>query len=358
MRSLIEIVEVPESQVDAVEKPVSSADERLNALAQEIALASKGRAVAAAAHYQSGVEAYGEGRLPEAISHLTKAVDYAPENDEYRKRLREVSAAAGNLRDPRDVFINEIADEVDVENQRLWVEVQRAIEAGQSAMASGEYQQAHQSFTMAIVRLESLSYADERREGELRRVQALLSENTERRKVEELEVQRAENQQAQDRKAQLRQHELRLERQRIDAMLARALKSRERRDYDECILYCEQILKINRAESRAHNLLVRARRERHTYLRQITAHAWEEEHAELFQSMREDMLPQLDLVVYSDEWAEIDQMRSAPVRDDITGEEESAWRQEIEYQLDQKLTLEFLDNDIAEVVTFYSKTPM
>ena len=89
-----------------------------------------------------------------------------------------------------------------------------------------------------------------------------------------------------------------------------------------------------------------------TYLRQITAHAWEEEHAELFQSMREDMLPQLDLVVYSDDWAEIDQLRSAPVRDDVTGQEESAWRQKIEYQLDQKLTLEFLDNDIAEVVTF------
>ena len=72
----------------------------------------------------------------DAINHLTKAVDYQPDNDEYRKqRLREVSAAAGKLRDPRDVFINEIADEVDVENQRLWVEVQRAIEAGQSAMS-------------------------------------------------------------------------------------------------------------------------------------------------------------------------------------------------------------------------------
>lgn len=333
-------------------QPEPDADQRLQALAQELELATQGRAAAAEHHYTVGMKAYREGRLAEAIKSLTKAVDYQPGNERYSESLREVSAAAGVLRDPRDVFVNEIADVIDVENQRLWIEIQRAIEDGQKHMAAEEYTEAHQSFTMAKVRLESLPFADTRREEEMRRVQTLLAENAERRKQQELEIQRSENQAAQERKQELRQHELRLEKKRIDSMLARALKARERRDFDECILYCEQILKINRAESRAHNLLVRARRERHVYLRQITAHAWEEEHTTLFENIREDMLPQLDLVVYSDDWHEIDRRRSAPVRDDVKGQDEQAWRQEIEYQLDQKLTLEFLDNDIGEVVEF------
>ena len=89
-------------------------------------------------------------------------------------------------------------------------------------------------------------------------------------------------------------------------MLSRALKARDRRDYDECILLCEQIMNVNRADPRAHELLVAARRERHVYLRQITADKWDEEHRLLSESIRSAMLPQLDLVVYSDEWAEID----------------------------------------------------
>ncbi|NRA38566.1 MAG: hypothetical protein HRU15_10530, partial [Planctomycetes bacterium] len=124
-----------------------------------------------------------------------------------------------------------------------------------------------------------------------------------------------------------------------------------RRNYDEAILYCESILKINPSEARAHDLLVRARRERHIYLRQVTADLWDEEHLRLHEKIAEDLLPQLELVKYSDEWHEIDARRSAPTRSGLD-DSDATWRQAIHNKLQQKLTLNFLDNDIQDVVQF------
>ena len=81
-------------------------------------------------------------------------------------------------------------------------------------------------------------------------------------------------------------YERRIEEEQINQMLSRALKARDRRDYDECILLCEQVMRVNRADLRAHELLVAARRERHVYLRQITADKWDEEHRLLSEDIR------------------------------------------------------------------------
>ncbi|MFW6217793.1 MAG: DUF481 domain-containing protein [Verrucomicrobiota bacterium] len=144
-----------------------------------------------------------------------------------------------------------------------------------------------------------------------------------------------------------------LEQDRIDAMLRRAMKARERRDYDKAILLAEKVLRINRANTMAHGLIATARRERHKYLRQITADRWDEEHKLLSEHIRQSMLPQLDFVVYPDDWHDIDARRGAPVHG---GEQEAqAWKEDIKKKLEQQLVLNFPEMEIQQVVNFLQR---
>ncbi len=332
---------------------LSPEQQRLEAWSHEKELLKAGREAAAQFHYDQGKRALAAGRMPEAIRQLTIAVDYFPANEEFQRALDEAKTIAGLSRDPRSTHINDIADQLTVQQQELWIEVKRKIEEGERHLEKGEYNQAELSFELARVRLESLPYADERREAEMRRVEVLLGETTQRRAEQDLQEHAQAVESAQNRERTLREESLKLERDRIEAMLGRALKARERRDFDEAILLCEQVLRINRAETRAHDLLVRSRRERHLYLRQITADKWDEEHKLLSEQIREAMLPQLDIVTYAEDWDEIDARRSAPVRG--LEQESMAWKGEVERKLEQTLTLDFPELEIQDVVNFLQR---
>jgi len=334
--------------------PVTPASTALVDYAKEADVHRQGREVAANYHHEMGQLALQENRLDDAVRHYTTAVDYQPDNEQYRKDLANAQALSGHNRDARSVYVNQLADQLSVNQQRLWAEAQSRIEEGQKQLVSGDFREAERSFQLAHIRLESLPYADDRKEAEQRRVEGLLTETRTRKAKQELDEASARNAAAVDRQQQIREASLRLERDRISAMYDRALKARERRDYDEAILLCEQILKVNRAEDQAHDLLVKCRRERHVYLRQVTADRWDEEHKLLSEQIRTAMLPQLELLTYSHDWHEIDARRTAPTHGLSDGENDP-WRQGINAALDQEITLDFQDTDLIDVISFLQK---
>jgi general secretion pathway protein D len=337
----------------AADKPTSTADQALKEYSESGGAQRQGAAAAANYYYDRGQKAMSEGRMDDAIRDLTIAVDWQPQDPKYRAALDQAQAIAGVSRDSRTVQINRTADELSVKQQQLRVEASAKKDEGKKALEAGDYAEAERDFSLALTRLESLPFADPSREAEQREVESLIGVARERREKQELKDAASRNQQARDRQQELRDIGLKIERDRIDAMLKRAQKARERRDYDEAILLCEQILKINRAEDRAHGLLIKCRRERHVYLRQITADRWDEEHKLLSESIRTAMLPQLELITYSPEWPEIDARRSAPVHG--LEEQSEAWRKEINNQLEQEVTLDFQDHDLVDVVDFLQK---
>ncbi|MBA2479073.1 MAG: hypothetical protein H0V44_00290 [Planctomycetes bacterium] len=303
--------------------------------------------------YVQGMRAKDEGRLDDAVRLLSMAVNQQPGNAKYRKSYDDVSAMAGVNKDARSITIDRTADELFVKQQQLWAEAQAKADEGTRFMEAGQYDEAERSFQMASIRLETLPFADDRKEPELRRVQALKNEARVRREQLEQTDAATRNQAALDRQRELRDMSLRIERDRIDAMLSRAERARQRRDYDEAILLCEQILKINRAEDRASSLLVKCRRERHVYLRQMTADRWDEEHKLLSEQIRTAMLPQMEIIKYSADWAELDARRTAPVHG--LEEEHETWRKAINDQLEQEVTLDFQDTDLIDVIAFLQK---
>jgi type II secretory pathway component GspD/PulD (secretin) len=338
------------------DKPATPADQALKEYADQSGAGGTARAGAEAAadfYYDRGMKALEASRLDDAIHDLTIAVDWQPQNAKYRKALEQAQALAGTRRDARSLHIDQTADQMFAKQQQLWVEAQAKIEEGQKAFEAGDYVEAERSFTLAQTRLESLPFADQRKEPEQRRVESLIAQAKERREKKELQEAAERNQSALDRQRELRDAGLQIERDRIDAMLRRAQKARERRDYDDAILLCDQVLKLNRAEERAHSLQIKCQRERHVYLRQMTADRWDEEHKLLSESIRTAMLPQLELVTYSTEWPQIDARRSAPVQG--LQEESEAWRKEINNQLEQEVTLDFQDHDLVDVLNFLQK---
>ncbi len=337
----------------ADEKTNPAAEQALKEFAQSGA-DRQGATAAASYYYDHGMKAMAEGRMDEAIHDLTIAVDWQPQEAKYNKALSQAQAIAGVSRDPRTVQINQTADELNVRQQQLRVEAASKKDEGSKALEAGDYAEAERCFTLALTRLESLPYADPSREAEQRVVEKLIGIARERREKQEIKDAASRNDLARDRQQQLRDDGLKMERGRIDAMLKRAQKARERRDYDDAILLCQQILKINRAEDRADSLLIKCQRERHIYTRQITADRWDEEHKLLSESIRTAMLPQLELITYSPEWNEINARRSAPTRG-LT-EQTEAWRAEINNQLDQEVTLDFQDSELSDVVAFLQQT--
>ena len=303
--------------------------------------------------YVAGMKARDEARLDDAVANLRRAVDYAPGNETYRKALKDVESLAGLSRDSRSLAVDRMTDELSVRQQELKSEAVARLDDGSKAMESGDYTEAERLFQQASVRLETLPFADPAREPEMRRVETLMKENRVRREKQEREAATKRSQTALDQKQQLRDLSLQIERDRIDAMLKRAQRARDRRDFDEAILLCDQVLKINRAEDRAASLLAKCRRERHSYLRQVTADRWDEEHKLLTEQIRSAMLPQQEIITYSSDWPEIDARRSAPVRGNQG--EDQAWRKDIKNQLEQEITLDFQDQDLAEVISFLQK---
>ena len=311
------------------------------------------RQALAEAAYVEGMKARDQARLDDAVNALKKAVDYAPANESYRAALKQTESMAGLTRESRSTAIDHLADELSVRQQELKAEALARLDDGSKAMEAGDYADAERLLQQAAVRLETLPFADAAREPEMRRAATLLTENRARREKAEREQSSRRNQSALEEQQQLRDLSLKIERDRIDAMLKRAQRARERRDYDEAVLLCEQVLKINRAEDRAASLLAKCRRERHAYLRQVTADRWDEEHKLLTEQIRSAMLPQLEIIKYSSDWHEIDARRSAPVRS-LAGED-PAWRKDIQNQLEAEITLDFQDQDLAEVVNFLQK---
>ena len=337
--------------------PEISQEERARALLDDLGheneLLRRGRAAAATYHFEQGQRAMEANDLPRAMQHLVRAVDYMPDNQEYRRLLEQARALAGMERSATGIHTDRLNEELRVRQQQLWVEILNRIEEGEAHIARGDYNQAEMTLEQARTRLENLPFADERREQHLRRVERLLSEAGQRRRQSDIDRQSVEAEQARQRAEERRRYELQLEEDSIDAMLRRALKARERRDYDKCILLCERVLRINRANAFAHGLIARARRERHRYLRQITADRWDQEHKLLSQHIRESLLPQLDYVVYSDDWHEIDARRRAPVYG--FEREDEAWRGEIRRKLEQQLTIDFPELEIQEVIAFLQR---
>jgi general secretion pathway protein D len=321
--------------------------------APELSPADGRRQALAESSYVSGMKARDEARLDDAITDLRRAVDYAPTNETYRKALKGVEALAGLSRDSRSTAIERMTDELSVRQQELKTEALARLDDGVKAMEAGNYTEAERLFQQASVRLDTLPFADPAREPEMRRAETLLKENRVRREKQEREAATKRSQNALDQQQQLRDLSLQIERDRIDAMLKRAQRARDRRDFDEAILLCDQVLKINRAEDRAASLLAKCQRERHAYLRQVTADRWDEEHKLLTEQIRSAMLPQMEIITYSSDWPEIDARRSAPVRGNQG--EDQAWRKDIKNQLEQELTLDFEDKDLGEVVSFLQK---
>jgi type II secretory pathway component GspD/PulD (secretin) len=331
-----------------------AADEAAPTPANAAEAHAAGAEQAGAWHFARGMRAKEENRLADAVADLVQAVDYQPGNAEYRKQLDLVRALAGLERDPRGLRIDQVVDEAQVKEQELWAEAQALKEEGIKAMQAGDWNAADRAFQMATIRLDSLPFASEDRSRAQREIQALAEEAQARHQARERDDATVRNRLAAQRSRELRNAGMQLERDRIDAMLRRSLRARERREYDEAILICEQVLKINRAEERAAELLTRCRRERHVYLRQMTADRWDEEHKLLSESIRTSMLPQLELVRYTTEWPELDARRSAPEHG-LQSKSENTWQKAINDQLEQEITLDFQDHDLVDVIAFLQR---
>ncbi len=343
---------MPAAETPAPQPPVdqAAAQALLEQYAKDASLQRDSRSAAGEFHYTLGQEAMAANRIDDAIRAFTRAVDYQPDNQLWRKALDEAKAMAGISRDPRSVQRDRLADELLVKQQQLWQDAQRWLSEGEKAMSAGNFPEAERSFTLAHTRIETLPYADERKGPELRRAADLIELSRTRRAEAERKEAGERNQTAVERGESLRRETMRIERDRIDAMLSRAQRARERRDFDEAILLCDQVLKINRAESRAASLRAKCKRERHVYVRQLTADTWEESHKRLSEQIRRELLPQLEILRYSTEWMEIDARRR--VHNQGLTEERPAWQQAIENQLEQEITTDFSETDLLEVIAY------
>jgi general secretion pathway protein D len=322
----------------------------LEQYARDAALQRDSRAAAGDYHYTLGQQAMAANRLDDAIQAFTRAVDYQPDNAVWRKALNDAKTMANISRDPRSTMRDRLADELLVKQQQLWQDAQRHLAEGEKALVEGRFAEAERSFTLAHTRIETLPYADERKEAELGRAATLITQARTRRAEAERQEATERNKTAVERGEVLRRETMRIERDRIEAMLARAQRARERRDFDEAILLCDQVLKINRAESQAATLRAKCRRERHVYLRQLTADTWEESHKRLSEQIRRELLPQLEILRYSTEWVEIDARRRVHAQGLV--DERPAWQQAIENQLSQEITTDFAETDLLEVIAY------
>ena len=320
----------------------------------DAAMALKDGPVAAARyHYEMGVKAQQANRLPEALESYRSALRLDPSNLDYRRALRNAEALNGQARDSLGIATEHLTDDQLSQEQQRRVEIENLIAKAERAIVQGEYPEADRFLQMARVRTETLPTWSQSKPQTLRQIERLSADNQVRREESERTAAVQRTRTAVNQGEAMRIEALRIERMRIDEMLSRAERARERREYDEAIILCEQVLKINRAEPRADVLIARLRRERHLWLRQVLGDQWEESHRRISEQIRKDLLPQHELIRYSTDWPEIDARRRAPTYE--LNDRTETWRAAIDAQLEQEITLQFPEGEFMEVIRYLQR---
>ncbi len=274
-------------------------------------------------HLSAGRSAYADGRLLEAESSAIAALELDAGSAEARQLLDDVQLAMGTV--PGAVAGEGIdgAAQLRARIERARAETQAHADRGFELLAKGELDEAINALRQAQANIRGFSYdmdwngldakvADALDQAEANRAVALANQR-EQERMSAFEAMQA----AEDARAAQAQAEL-------DLMMHEAIEAWQNRDFDDSIALCNEVLRLDPLNDRAHEVRDTAYRSR----REHSNETWHAERTEKFTKWQEDLaesaIPQTEILrdPSLDYWERITALRATFVDFGASAEEQ------------------------------------
>ena len=295
---------------------------------------------------KSGIARFNELDYVTAKAEFEKALQQDPANKEAKEYLRKTEAILGLRQRP---IIQDVTEQVNIEREIAMQHMKVGFNKAQEKLAKGEYDEAVAQFERVRELIRWISpYTNvepyntqtedfiKRAETERAAKKALDKEN-ERKQAEE--VARMNEQYLRDRYEQ-----------RIARLLAKGRDLLAEARYEEAESIAMNVLEIDPMNSEAKKLREIAFDAGLSHQRAETSRNDEEQTLLTWATSKEAQVPYSDKLVYPKNWAEIIKRQVMPIGAET--EQEAPWVPDLKAKLEQKVSFDFAETPLGDVVTF------
>ena len=346
----------PEPEPEEEEKPVLTGDAQARRNLEEYLKQSEKvqtmHKAYARNYYKLGKKQYKDFRLEEAKENLKIALRYDPEHVEAEQLLEKVQGLLGERPSRVQTFYKWATQEQKVKIQQKKMEMENLIKEGNDYFEKAEFRKAFDKFEAALQIHRWLPYHAEF--PELKRKARDMYERAKRRaEEEEIEERKRRRQKARAEALKRLKEEQELEKRRIEGLFERLKNAYyNKSDFELAEQLADEILDIDPNSKLAWEWRDEAREKKHAKTAAQTKMKKKEEDRLLQEYLKKIMVSQTGLIEYPPNWLDMVKDREAP---GIGLEEEPPWKQKIRAQMQKKVTFDFLETPLENVIQFLSK---
>ena len=305
----------------------------------------------AEAKYVTARAAFQDGRFVEARELVDEAIRIFPSHAG-AQQLREQVLAVLTQRESRlQVATTLNQAQQNVRSQEIAVRLASLMESGDKKMAAGDYAGAELDYDRVEVGLRSFPYQFDW--GTLpTQVAAKKLESRNRARETKIKKDAQQHEDAAERARQQADAQEAALKAKVDELLARAEDSYSRKDYKRAEVDAWSAYELDRRREDARSLLLASRRAGHNQFDDRYVPTRLETLSRVHEELHKSLIPQNELLVYPEDW----QIRALRKPQEIGSAKAEPWVAQLNERLNQKVTFNFEDASMEDVILFLRQT--
>ena len=297
--------------------------------------------------YVTARAAFQDARFVEARELVDEAIRIFPSHAGAQQLRQEVLAVLSQRDNRLQMAASWYHAQQDVKTQEFAVRLASLMESGDKKMQTGDYAGAELDYDRVDVGLRSFPYEFDW--GTLP-TQVTAKKQEARAKARDMSKNKQDQQrnEAADRARQQADAQASALKAKVDELLARAKASYARKDYKRAEVDAWNAYELDRRREDARGLYLDARRAGHNQFDDRYREDRLERLARVHEEMHKSLIPQNELLVYPEDW----QIRSLRKPQELGSGKEEPWVAQLRERLEQRITFEFQDTGLEDVINF------
>jgi type II secretory pathway component GspD/PulD (secretin) len=341
-------VVLPVAASEAGKTPSPSLTPEQEAFWKEFQGGSLNQAQVDAEHkYVTARAAFQDARFVEARDLVEEAIRIFPSHTAAQQLRQDVLAVLSQRDNRLQMAATWYHAQQDVKTQEIAVRLASLMESGDKKMKSGDFAGAELDYDRVDVGLRSFPYQFDW--GNLP-TQVATKKQDARVKAREAHQKKQEQQRndAAERARQATDAQAAALKAKVDELMARAKASYARNDFKRCEVDAWNAYELDRRREDARSLYLSARRSGHNQFDSRYREENLEKTARVHEEMHRSLIPQNELLVYPEDW----KIRALRKPQELGSSKEEPWVAQLRERLEQRITFEFQDTGLEDVINF------
>lgn len=305
----------------------------------------------AEAKYVTARAAFQDGRFVEARELVDEAIRIFPSHAGAQQLREQILAVLANRESRLQVATTLNQAQQNVKSQEIAVRLASLMESGDKKMAAGDYAGAELDYDRVEVGLRSFPYQFDW--GTLpSQVAAKKIESRNHARETKIKKDAQQHEDAAERARQQTDAQSAALKAKVDELLARAEESYSRKDYKRAEVDAWNAYELDRRREDARSLYLSSRRAGHNQFDDRYVPTRLETLSRVHEELHKSLIPQNELLVYPEDW----KIRALRKPQEIGSTKVEPWVAQLNERLNQKVTFNFEDASMEDVILFLRQT--